>query len=411
MIKLFFGVAASNFAGAGFGFLLTVFLARVLDVPSFGKANFIFSVISILAGFADFGFSSSLVVFYNRFRADSPNDPLLTVNAVYAKYLLFVSFIAIPLLSVLGRFYALSHWETAVIYFSFLLFSLYRYMASVHQATGNWKRFNILIVANSIVKFLSVTLLVLAAGTFFPLQSRFGGLMAGYLCYSLIIFVFAVLLTWRKIQFTFTTDAMQAGQFYKILLPLGTAALLVTICMRFDSMLIQKYLGPHDLGIYSAANTLAFAFPLITGSLMSVLLREMAHDPSQLTRILAAQRKFLPYGLALLVITCASAGIVVPMLFGARYVESVGIFRILLIPYLGGVFFTPLESYYYAKEPMTILGLKLWQTIVVAVGSLTMISSLHLYGVALAILLSRVTGWIFIYGRSTRAAATGPLPQ
>jgi O-antigen/teichoic acid export membrane protein len=119
----------------------------------------------------------------------------------------------------------------------------------------------------------------------------------------------------------------------------------------------------------------------------------------------------MPYGLSLLVITWAAAGIVVPMLFGTRYAESVGIFRILMLPYLGGVFFTPLESYFYAREPMTILGLKLWQTMVVAVGSLAMIGWLHLYGVALSILLSRVTGWIFIYVRSAKAVASGPVPR
>jgi O-antigen/teichoic acid export membrane protein len=404
--KVFIGVTAANFAAAGFGFLTTVIPARLMDISSFGRLSFIFSLVTMLACVADFGFSPTVVIYHNRHHSESGMQSLGKVNRLFFRFLLAASVVLLPLVTVIGRYYHLDAREIAVVVISFLLYAFVRYCASIHQATGNWPRYNLITILASVVRFL---VMAGCAGTAFLMTGNagYGVLLAGFLAQSVITGIGTWSLTspiYRPAEALLPEERREIMQ---TLLPLGLSAVVIVVCMRFDSMIIQKVLGEHDLGIYSAANTLAFAFPILTGSMMNVLLRESAQMPDTfLPRLLAAQKRYLPLLLATFVIALTCSSSLITLLFGDRYREAIPVFRLLLIPYMGGIFFSPLESYFYAREPVTILWMKTGQMAIIVIGSITLIDSFRLYGVAAAIALSRVVGWAFIYTKSASIIAS-----
>jgi O-antigen/teichoic acid export membrane protein len=404
--KAFYGVTASNFAAAGFGFLTTVIPARLMDISSFGRLSFIFSLVAMLSCMADFGFSPTMVIYYNRYRAKHGMQALGKINRLFFRFLFVVTIVSLPFVAIIGQFYHLEAREIIVVVICFLLYTFIRYCASIHQATGDWSRYNVITIITSVMRFL---IMAGCAGTAFLLTgyAGYGVLLTGFLIQSVINGVGTWALS-RPIPFSAAVLLPEERrEILQTILPLGLSAIVIVVCMRFDSLIIQKVLGEHELGIYSAANTLAFAFPILTGSLMNVLLRESAQlSDAFLPRLLAAQKRYLPLLLAAFAVALTCSAPLITQLFGNRYSEAIPIFRLLLIPYMGGIFFTPLESYFYAREPNTILWLKTGQMAIIVIGSLAMIDSFRLYGVAAAITLSRVLGWIFIYTKSSLVIAS-----
>lgn len=403
MRKAVVGVFLSNLTGAGLGFLVSVALARLLDIASFGRINLLFSLIAILYTVADFGFSNCLVIYYNRHREAAGDDALHRVNRFYLRFLAGVSLLGLAILPVCGRIYRLSGTESVIVFASFLLFSMYRYMTSLHQAKGDWSRFNLLTVLNNVLKFAVVLTAIAAAGRLHPLWGAYRAALWGYLLYSTILFAVCVLFTRKLLRFAGRFSAGERKEFLELLYPIGIAGVFIIVTMRFDSLVIEKYLGSGQLGIYAAANTLALVFPLITGSLMNVLIRESAGDKeSYLVRVMANQRKYLLALAGVLVAAWLLSAPVIGLLFGDAYLASVRVFRILLIAYIGGIFFTPLESYFYANRSGTVLFLKFFQMLAVVALAPALIGPFELEGVAASIVISRVLGWIYIYRKSSR---------
>lgn len=407
MRKAVISVFLSNLTGAGLGFLVNVALARLLDISSFGRINLLFSLITIMYTVADFGFSNCLVIYYNRQRDTVAADALQKVNRFYLRFLAGVSLLGLLLLPVGATLYRLSGTESAVVFLSFLLFSMYRYMTSLHQALGDWRRFNLLTVLNNVLKFAVVLSAVALSGRLLPELGPYRAALWGYLLYSALLFAACLVMTRSVLGLAQQFSPGERKEFLGLLYPIGIAGVFIIVTMRFDTLLIEKYLGSEQLGIYAAANTLALVFPLITGSLMNVLIRESAGDKENyLVKVMANQRRYLLALGAILVAAWLLSAPVIGLLFGEGYLASVQVFRILLIAYIGGIFFTPMESYFYSNQSKTILYLKFFQMLAVVSLSVALIGRFGLLGVAASIVVSRVLGWIYIYFRSSRIVAT-----
>ncbi|MEI6205642.1 MAG: oligosaccharide flippase family protein [Desulfuromonadales bacterium] len=402
MKKALLGVTAANFAAAGFGFLSTVLLARLLDVASFGRISFIISLVTIFSSIADFGFSPTVVIYYNQQQSKIGAQSFSAVNTLFLVFLGAFALLSLPVLAGIMNYYDMNITEVLVVFVVFLFYCVQRYSTVLHQAAGNWRGFTLLTCGANVARLL---ILAGAAGGAWWWRGQIGytDLLAGLVIQAVVVGSSTLLMSKRYFSGFGKVSRQERQKIYTTLIPLGCTAIVIVVCMRFDSLVIQKYLGAGELGIYAVANTLAFAFPVITGSLMNVLLREASQMKDELLpRMMAVQKKFLPWMLFVLATTLLVSSPLITLLFGDHYKEAASIFRILLIPYLGGVFFTPLESYFYAREPMTILRLKSIQMLIIVIGSMTLIVPFRLYGVVTAILISRLVAWVFLYSKSTR---------
>jgi PST family polysaccharide transporter len=171
--------------------------------------------------------------------------------------------------------------------------------------------------------------------------------------------------------------------------------------MRTDNILIQYVLDIKQVAIYSAANSLAFAFPLITSSIMKVLMREISKNSElYLKKLLFYQKKY--FGLAILAIAFVwiVSPYLIPFMFGEKYIPSILIFQILSIVYIGGIFFTPLESYYYTEDANIILKLRIIQLLLTVVLGVLFMRLISLPGLVIAVVVTRIVAWIYLSVKS-----------
>ena len=173
--------------------------------------------------------------------------------------------------------------------------------------------------------------------------------------------------------------------------------------MRIDNILIEYSLGIEKVAIYSAANSLAFVFPLFTGSIMKVLMKEISKNSlAYLDKIFFYQKKYFIYLILSIIVVYFLSPYIITLIFGHKYIPSIPIFQILSIVYIGGIFFTPLESYFYTEAPKNIFILKISQFLIILILGIIFVNVFNLKGMAFAIVLSRFFAWGYLYIKSKR---------
>jgi O-antigen/teichoic acid export membrane protein len=395
----FFSVFMGNMITAMLGFTLNVLLSRFLTVAEFGRISLIFSLVVTLFTIADFGFSNTVVIFYNKYRQIYSNNPLYYLNTIYLRFWLLISCSGgLIIYFFIRNYFGMNYMESTVIFLVFVPFMLFRYLNSCNQAYGRWLKFNILNILN---KFLQIAAIFSGALVlyYFAGKSRYISVLTGYAIYPFLLLIVSLIVNFRYLRFSVLKENKSSiiKDISRIAVPLGITNIFVIISMRFGYLATDKLLGSEALGIFAAANTLALVFPLITSSLMNVLLRETATRKHEfLAKIIASQKRYTPYLVMFLIAGIILSRPFIMLVFGENYAASANIFRILLVPYVGGIFFTPLQSYFYSHKAKTIMAVQFIQMAIVVTGSIFFTRFLGLTGIALAILISRLAGWIYI---------------
>ena len=399
MKKILLSVLLSNFTSAGFGFLINVILARFLDIAHFGKINLIFTIVVMMFTIADFGICNSVVIFYNRNKAKIPIDPTHYFNSLFIKYLYIILIVAFPITLLLKKIFIFSITETTVLFAVFYLFLIFRYLNAINQAKGKWLKYNLLNIFNNLCKIICFAIFTVILYFGLHYLSKYNSILVGYIAYAVILLITSLIVNRNYLSVSHEKiDKKFIKELKSIIIPLGLANIFIIITMRFGNLIIAKVLGDVELGIYSAANNLALVFPLITTSLMNVLLREASgKSPDFLAKILQNQKKYIVALFITLLLSVFLSKYFILFIFGSSYIDAINIFRILLIAYIGGVFFTPLESYYYGNHQNKILFIRFIQMMFVIIGSIIAIGYFGLYGIAIIVVLSRIIGWIYIY--------------
>jgi O-antigen/teichoic acid export membrane protein len=410
MKRVFISVLFSNSAAAGLAFAINLILARILPVAEFGRINLILTISMLLFSLADFGISNTIVVFYNRFKEQIGQKNFRYLLGLYKRYLLACSAAGIVSAVVLLRIYSLGFLEFSCILLTFLSFLIFRHANSIDQAAGNWRAYNTINVTNSLIKILAIVLTFLVLSMALGRSSAYDSILIGLMIYA---FLSLFMVLWKNslsgMKSTLTGDDGSFSQsISSIFVPLGIINLFIVMCMRFGSLVVEKMLGSEYLAMFSAANILAMVVPLITGSLMNVLIRDAAERGTAfLPKIFEKQKQYLKYLVAFFVLGVLLSKYVILILFGSAYLPAAEIFNILLVAYLGGMFFTPLESYFYGHDQKTIMHLRFYQMMIVVLGSIVTIPFFQLHGVAVCIVLSRVVGWTWIYCKAKSVMAGG----
>ncbi|WP_350289500.1 oligosaccharide flippase family protein [uncultured Croceitalea sp.] len=405
MKKAIFSVSAFNFLSAGLAFLLNIFLARFFSVEIYGRINLLLSFTLIINTVLDFGFSNTNVIFYNKNIVKNSKEDVLGVQFLfYRKLLPWLFLLGFFLIWIFNIFFNLSKLEFFFLVFQGIVISFFRYSLSFEQAFGNWARFNLLNLSLNLIKVLflgSVFIISLSVKDENLLTYDIALLLLSLACLVSFFLALKGLISLKDFFFiTEQKEQLKTG-FKKIWKPLIGINLIIVFAMRFDTLIIQEFLGETQLGIFSAANSLALVFPLITNSLIQVLLKETASKGTEyLRKLLKFQKKILPILLFLIVLVELMSYYLIPFVFGESYDKSIAYFQILVIAHLGGLFFTPLESFFYSKESKIIFFLKGLQLSIIVILSLVLIQFFGLFGVVSAILISRVAGWIFLMRKS-----------
>jgi len=396
IIKVF----SSNIVAAAFGFLTTLILSRTLNVEEFGRFSLILNTASILQILITFGFGNAVIIKANQDKG-KVDDPLFLPHSVFFPfYKISILIILIPVVLLFSWYYVYSTEEFLFLLLTTISLGLISYVLATQQAKEEWNRFIVLNIINNGLKFCFASVFVLAS--FSLIEPKYSILIRFFILFAIVSLV-AVLYRSGQIKdvflYRFNSTVFFDKSYWKLVIPLGITNIMIVLSMRIDNLLIEHYLGLKALGIYAVAIHLAMVFPLFTNALMSVYLVKVSSDQNNqknLKNIFQQQKKFVFPVVAVGILVAGFSHLIISWLFGIKYVEAAGIFNILLVAYMGGIIFTPIESYFYAYYPKLVMYLKAMQLVIIVSLSIALVPMLQLSAFALAIVASRVVGWVYL---------------
>jgi O-antigen/teichoic acid export membrane protein len=385
---------------AGLGFVLNLVLARLLEVDEYGRIFLIFSLVTVLYTIFDFGFNSAQVIFYNRTKEEYGEDVAFGYIANTYKYWFLISnLISLFAMFFLVRKYSMSGLESICLYSSFSLFTLFRYYISSLQALGYWSAYNKLNILNSIVKSTLVLSFIFTLPAFISSFNMYESALVGFFLYPIFLLLFVCFL-YPKIKKGNSPKELTNAfhhSYFRTLLPIGIVAFLSIVIMRVDLLIIEHFLGFESLGIYAASSSLALAFPLITASIMNVFLKKMSESGVEYLAVIFDKQKRLIFILPIIALSVyLLSPYIFNLLYGERYSGGGDVFALLVVSYLGGIYFTPFESYFYAHKPYLILYIRFFQLLAMVLVQVLLIRYLGLIGIAIGIFVSRLISWLAI---------------
>ncbi|NVJ60861.1 MAG: oligosaccharide flippase family protein [Gammaproteobacteria bacterium] len=398
MLKInsaFFKVFIGGVVAAGFGFLSSVILARTMSVEDFGRISLIITLSIISFTMLEFGLGNALVVYVNK--RGSGLNRFGVFKTILMKYIPVFFLLSIFLVVLYKIIYSLSWLEVIVVFLSSCCFFLHKILLSVNQANGDWTRFNILQSGNTFIKFvcllLGFALIYLLGETNWLYDSYLYALIV----YGITIVLVGIFVSEIRAYKSERVPKAEHSEIRSIVIPIGLANILIIIALRFDLLLVAYFLSEKSVGLYHAANTLAMVFPLVTKALMSIALRESAvSERLSFLNSLKNQNKLIPFLIITAVLVAFSSNILVKLVYGANYEDASTLFVLLTIGYIGGIYFIPLESYFYSHNQSNLLKSKLCVAVVMLSLGFILVTQIQEVGVAVAVVTSKVVGWCVI---------------
>ena len=342
-------VAVAQLVSAVLRFSVTVFMARLLSPADWGNVAVFIAMVDVFAILGDGGVNATLV----RFIAA---DARARASAVFCKCASLKALICVTLLGILWvlrepilenqRFPDELHWLYPVAMCAAVFVTFHGLMLSVFQAKQEYGRYALGYVAvNTLRVFAFAMLMILGISSLRGITLAFFSMPAVAL---LLAAPLAFHTLWRR-----SSAFGPTARISTLLLFMGPVAAINAIMignMRISNFMLKALASSEAVANYELACQLGFVFPLLSGALFTVLLPKVSAMQSReelrnyRARLLRIYPAVLPVCLAGVLI----GPWFIALVFGAKYVDSLMIVRVLVIAFGIQVLSHPLGLVFYA---------------------------------------------------------------
>ena len=348
-----------NVISAFLGFIYTLVIARTLDVPNFGIFSAATNLVVILHSITDLGISSGAVNFIAESNAKSDEE----TGSKYIKASLILRFAI-----------------TFIVAFLVIIFS--KYIANTFLVTEN----------TNIAILTAIVSLSLAVPMLFPffLQAKkkfVPSIISDISLYlSRLVFTFSVMLLTKVtvensliafvvggivgtvvgaylIKFDFLKSKPEK-QIYEKLIRfsgwIGVNRIISSLSGRLDIQMLAVMSGATATGLYSIPSRLAGFIIVLTSSLSGVLASRLAgfgNKDKEKKYILKATLALIPITMGIIVWAIIAKPFIL-LLFGENYLDSVPVFRALVLSMIPFIFTAPsVAAIIYAMKKNIYIGI------------------------------------------------------
>lgn len=375
-------------------FVMILAAARRLSVAGYGQFNYAIAAGFVLAQFADLGLQ---LVITRQVAADSggPKSQRDVATALRLKIILSAVVLAAIVVLSLRAGDLRDSFSLAALALVPLLFSYLEFVGHVFRGRQNLQvEARLLAVARIASAVVGVAVLV--AGTDLP------GLALSQLA-TAALFALIALLILRNGAWRMERGGSEPGDgrhtaasLMRAALPLGASIILSTIYTRLALLLLQPALGETAVAEYSAAARLVEPSQLVPASVMAatfpVIVAAMQVNRAESLRLSRrATLLLLGLGVVFVVFAWTAGSWLLPLLFGAGYVASVPIFRVLSLSAVPAFTNFSLTHYLIARGDQFILSILMAGMLLVhAVLSTVLIGRMGVVGPAISVLVSEL---------------------
>lgn len=383
--KAFIWDFSGKIAMHGMSFVVSIFLARLLEPTDFGLVAMVMVIIGIAGIFADMGLGSALI--QRRRVLPIHYSSVFYFNITIGAFLTFLTFVSAPFIAEFYNNQALIP-LTQVISFLFVIGAF-----STVQSTKLRKELKyalltkVAFVSSLISGILGVSLAFYGTGVW----SLVAQALTQVIVYNILIWMSS---HWKpSIEFSFKA-LMQLWAFgFRIFL----SGLLDMIFKQLDRVIIGKLFTPASLGYFNLAKSLdGMVVSYSSGSLMSVLFPVLSKVKNDLPRFQNIIIKSL--GIIIFIVFFLLGGLylvsheLIILLFGEKWLQSVEYFQILILSGFGYPISALLVNVLSSRgNSKAFLRLEIYKKIIfgtnLAVGFMWGIEG-YLYGLFIATLLA-----------------------
>ena len=316
-------IVGSDIARRLMGFVAIAYLARKVGVADFGAINIGFTILSYALLVSSAGLNSFGV------RAIARGESSNLVNIVTTIKLISSSgaFILVSLLAIL--FIHADQMAVLVVLFSLSLFPGVYLIDWYFQGK---ERMGVIGVVRSISALLYLLLILTFVHSPADIIWVAIAAVSGDIVAALGLWIY-----YRR--------AEGGGKLYLSLqgwrslirqsLPIGGGSMLAAFSVNLPPIILGIFLTNSDAGIFSAASKLVFFLLMIDRVLGTILLPASSRIHSQSPDVLPGSLRYaLKWIMIIAVPVCAGGTVladkIIPLVFGAQYIPSVGVFRILI---------------------------------------------------------------------------------
>ncbi len=368
------------------GFLLVVYASRQLELADFGKYSFVVAFYLVFELISFFGLQNFLPREIGRRREEAGKYFVHAAALVGA-----VALVLVAAMNGVAAVYGLArdtYLAAVVASFALLPASLGAAAESTFIGIERAEFITLLtFVKRALVTGISIFVLWLGHGVIALLVVRAAVEFASA---SLSV----PLCLWQTRGGGVRLDIAFVRRLLRGVMPFAGLAVLASIYWRLDVLLLQRLVGPAEVGIYSASYRLMFLLTLVPESFMNAvypnLARTWREDRGQFVRL--AERS-LRYLVAFALPAAAGAYIlaepVVLLIYEVDFARSVAVFSLLIfavIPiYVNNVFYRALFA---AEQQMKSVLILVVNIVVMTASGLVLIPRWHAVGAAAALLIS-----------------------
>jgi len=390
-------VLSGNIVSQGIGFLSIVIISRDLGPEQYGVFSLFIAIFTISIQIADFGVSTSYIKYVseNLQKAKEIFQTVVLSKLVLSLAIIFILFFLSSLISL--YFFGTSEYAHVIEFISLSVFFhvFFGVVVSHFQAIQKIKVFTLLNISHQFLKFISI----LFIAVMFNHQNHLEGFVLSY-AYMVVFILFAILVgNVKKLNQIKAFHFYHFAAIYKLGFWIFLSSLATVVMMRLDMMMLQKMSNANEVGFYSVAMNLALIFPLITTSLVTTLLPklDLFLKEKSIKEYIFKILSNIKYIIGILLFLEIISPLLIRLLFGNDYIESVLVFQILIVAFAFGILINPISLVMYSIDKAYLLTLLNWiQLPLNYVGNLLLIPLMQAEGAAISTTFLKLFGGIYI---------------
>ena len=331
-VKNTFSLASAELVTKFLGFLLVIYIARVLGEVEFGKYSFALAFTLLFAFFSDFGLSQ-LTIHEVANRKEDAQKYLGTVSAI--KVILSVLTIALVVVAINLLEYPYEIVIAVYIAGAYAVANSFNtFLCSFYRAFEQMEYELITrVMEKAIIFSLAIIFLLLGYG--------FIAVISAFLIGSLIRLVVSLLFVTTKFirpQLNFDRSFLRTLCIQA--LPFGLTTLFVVIYFKIDTVMLSMMVGDSAVGLYNASyNIIEALIALVAGSfggvIFPILSKNFTKSPERIRKLyLQSFQIVLIVGILIFIFVQIFNFYIIELLYGPAYQISALVLQIQIIAFL-----------------------------------------------------------------------------
>lgn len=395
-------VSIGNILNAFLGVVFLTAVARNLSIEEFGKYALLTTLLVSMSKVVDFGSNSTFVAETETEYGDNI-DSFITLKI----YMLGLAYVIGTLLLYFTDLFNVTTFlvfTAGIIAYSFniTMFALFQKKKMYQEAV-------LLNTVPAMIKGL-MGVLILCGVLSLTLERAFA-IFAGSIYFSLVLY-FKIPALYKTYKFS-RTDKKYVGNLAKTGFPGGIALIIQHSWPTISNTIAKIAKDFTSAGIFSVADKIANIFTLISVSVFTVLLPENAQRRSLNEKYDYKGTIYIALFILTLAFVATLAGtVLLPIIFGQKYMASIPILWILILSSAFTAIHTFMDNYFYVHQNVKpLMYINVLKLIVMVVCGFGLIKTMDLVGLAYAQLIASFLTLVITVGIINKTNSTLRQPQ